>query len=192
MSLFVVGGIGLIRAVRFGHTVEVSVNDVGQTGSRGGMANILEMCFKKTRRAASDEIAFDASMLKLLVAIDAHKTIRQVAGEVRMPPSEFKEAILKLIKFRMIEPVTEKTECLDASFISRMEAVLVELTGPLGTLLVKDAAEKMNLSPTRIPRSRALEFIADVAARIPGEKQSEAFVETMQRELKEKEDALDP
>ena len=62
------------------------------------MANLLDMHFRKTNLASHNEITFDADMLKLLMAIDEDKTIRQIAGDVALTPTAFKESLMKLIK----------------------------------------------------------------------------------------------
>jgi len=67
------------------------------------MANLLDMHFRKTNLASNSEITFDSDMLKLLMAIDEEKTIRQIAGDVDLTPAAFKESLMKLIKLKLIE-----------------------------------------------------------------------------------------
>ena len=147
------------------------------------MAKILDTCFRKTRLASTDRIAFDLDLLNLLVAIEETKTLREVAEEVRMAPAVFKECLQKLVRFKMVEPVLDSGPLIGPALLSRIREVLVELTGPLGEVLVEDAAHAMNLKVSGVPVSRAKEFIAAIAEEIPAEKQREIFLATIDREL---------
>ena len=150
------------------------------------MANLLDMHFKKTNLASSDEITFDADMLKLLMAIDEDRTIRQIIGDVAMTPSAFKESLMKLIKLKLIEPMAAAAivAYVGEAFIARLREVLIALTGPVGEVLMEEIAEEMNLDIRKIPQDQVGDFVYNIANQMPGEKQKNEFSTTMLKEIK--------
>jgi len=149
------------------------------------MANLLDMCFKKTNLASTSEITFDSDMLKLLMAVDDSKTIRQIAADVELTPSAFKESLIKLIKLKLIEQVETAipVSYVGDAFLERTREVLVDLTGPLGEVLIEETAEQMGLDMTQIPRDRVGDFIHNIARQMPGEKQKNEFSTVMLKEI---------
>ncbi len=149
------------------------------------MANLLDMYFRKTNLASNSEITFDSDMLKLLMAIDDSKTIRQIATDVGFTPSAFKESLMKLIKLKLIEQVeaTAQVSYVGEAFLERTRDVLVDLTGPLGEVLIEETAEQMGLDITKIPRDRVGDFIYNIAKQMPGEKQKNEFSTVMLKEI---------
>jgi len=150
------------------------------------MANLLDMHFRKTNLASTDEITFNSDMLKLLMAIDEDKTIRQIAGEVELSPSAFKESLMKLVKLKLIEQVqvAPAGSYVGEAFMARLREVLVSLTGPLGEVLIEETAEQMSLEVNKIPRARIGDFVYNIANQMPGEKQKNEFSTTMLEEIK--------
>jgi len=150
------------------------------------MANLLDMHFRKTNLASTNEITFDSDMLKLLMAIDEDKSIRQIAGEVDLSPSAFKESLMKLVKLKLIEQVqvAPPGSYVGEAFMARLREVLVSLTGPLGEVLIEETAEQMSLDMNKVPRAQIGDFVYNIANQVPGEKQKNEFSTTMLEEIK--------
>jgi predicted transcriptional regulator len=150
------------------------------------MANLLDMHFRKTNLASNSEITFDSDMLKLLMAIDEEKTIRQIAGDVDLTPAAFKESLMKLIKLKLIEQAeaTAPVSYVGEAFMARLHEILVSLTGPLGEVLIEETAEEMNLDVKKIPRARVGDFVYNIANQMPGDKQKNEFSTAMLEEIK--------
>ncbi len=150
------------------------------------MANLLDMHFKKTNLASNNEITFDSDMLKLLMAIDEDKTIRQIAGDVALTPAAFKESLMKLIKLKLITQVEAAAlvSYVGEAFMARLLEVLVSLTGPLGEVLIEETAEEMNLDIKKIPRALVGDFVYNIANQVPGDKQKNEFSTAMLAEIK--------
>jgi hypothetical protein len=140
--------------------------------------------FRKTNFTAHDETVFDADMLKLLMAIDEGKPILQIAKEIKMDPNVFRESFLRLYKLKLIEEVKQKIVYADDLFVTRLKETLISLVGPLGEMLLGEAAEKMNLQVSRIPRSSVADFVYQVAKEIPGDKEQAEFKKLMIQEIK--------
>jgi hypothetical protein len=148
------------------------------------MANLANVRFKKSERASSQEFAFDTDMLKLFMAIDGQKTVREISLEVGLDHALFKHTFIKLMKLGLIEQIGNEEACVEAAFIDHMRETLIQLIGPLGEVLVIDTAEDMGWKTNRIPVSGLAEFVAAVAREIPGDKQSNEFKKRMIKAMK--------
>ena len=148
------------------------------------MTKLQDARFRKTNFTAYNETVFDADMLKLLMAIDEGKPILQIAKEIQMDPAVFKETFLRLYKLKLIEEVQQKIVYVDGHFVTHLRETLINLTGPLGAILMEETAEKMNLPVSRIPKSMIADFVYQVAKEIPGEKQQTEFKKLMIQEIK--------
>jgi len=140
--------------------------------------------FRKTDFVADDTTVFDADMLTILMAIDETKSILQIAKETKMDPEVFREGFLRLYKLRFIEEIKETVVYVDDSFIQSLQDTLVSLVGPLGEMLLEEAAETMDLQNMKVPKSRVADLVYQVAKAIPGEKQQEEFKKLMLQKMK--------
>lgn len=148
------------------------------------MANISNLRYKKTDRASNQEFTLDTYMLKLLLAIDGQKTVREVSRGVHMNPSTFKDTFIKLVKLGLIEQAIDLETCVEKTLIDKMRKTLIQLIGPLGEVLVDDTAEDMGWKVNRIPLSGLADFVAAVSKEIPGDKQSNEFKKLMLKEMR--------
>jgi hypothetical protein len=71
-------------------------------------------------------------------------------------------------------------------FLDRLREVLIELSGPMGELLIEQAAEEMSLEITKIPVSKVADFVYQIASVIPSEKQAIEFKKIMIQEILER------
>ena len=148
------------------------------------MADISNVCFQKAEREISRDVTIDSDMLKVLMALDGKKTVREVSVAVDMGKALFKSTFLKLYKLGLIEKVGEAQASVTPSFIAQMRETLIQLIGPLGSILVDDAAEEMGWEVNRIPVTRVADFVVAVAREIPGDQQSNEFKKQMIQEIK--------
>jgi hypothetical protein len=149
------------------------------------MADLSNVRFRKSERAASKEFIFDADMLKLFMTIDGQKTVREVSTEVRLGPAAFKENFIKLLKLGLIEQADDGEALVSKAFIDDMRETLIQLIGPLGGMLVDDTAEDMGWPANRIPLSGLAALVGAVAKEIPGNKQSLDFRKRMIKKMKD-------
>lgn len=148
------------------------------------MTKLQNARFRKTNFTSHDETVFDTDMLKLLMAIDENKPILQIAKEIKMDPVVFRESFLRLFKLKLIEEVKPKVVYVDESFLEGLRDTLINLTGPLGEMLLEETAEKMNFHIPKIPKSSVADFVYQIAQEIPGEKEQAEFKKAMIQEIK--------
>lgn len=147
------------------------------------MAKLRDVRFKKTNISLDGELEFDQDMLTLLLAIDEKKTLLQVAKETKMDSAAFKKCFLKLYNLKLVEEVVEKVNYVDNQFLNSIRDNLVKLLGPLGEVLMEDAAEKINSTLPHIPKDSAADYIHAIASDIPGDKQKTEFQKIMLEQL---------
>ncbi len=148
------------------------------------MANLLDSRFRRSNVNRNNEFTLDRNMLTLLAAVDEKKALRQVAAEVNLEPEVFKQSFTKLLKLKLIEEVEDERNFLDPAFIEKAEAVLVELAGPLGKMLIEEAAEDLAFPLNRVPRSYAADLVNRTAQKLPGDKEGSNFKKRMLEEIK--------
>lgn len=147
------------------------------------MRRLQDVYFRKTDLALKGNMAFDKNMLVLLLAIDEKKSILDVAREVQLDTDVFKKCLVKLHKLKLIEKVEKKIEYLNGSFLNSVSSNLVNLLGPLGEMLLEEAAEQLDMELSAIPKNRMHDFLDTVAKEIPGEKQREDFQTAMRKKF---------
>ncbi len=140
--------------------------------------------FRKTSIKPSNDINFDSDTLMLYLAIDDKKPILEIFKETKLHRSTFKECLLKLYKLKLIEQVAEEVDYVEPAFLNRLREVLIDVAGPLGEILMEEAADEMNLELTKIPKTKVADFVYQVASDIPGEKQAAEFKKVMLQEIK--------
>ncbi len=142
-----------------------------------------ETRFRKTSINPNTEVEFDSNTLRLYLAIDENKTLIELFRELRLTQDVFKRCMQDLYKFNLIEEVVEKTDYIEPEFMDRVHELLIDLSGPLGALLIEEAAADMNTEVNRIPKAKMNTLISRIAAAIPGTKQATEFKKIMLEEL---------
>lgn len=152
------------------------------------MKRLQDVYFRKTNLTLNGDMVFDQNMLSLLMAIDPNKSILDIAKEVKLEASVFKECLVKLYKLKLIEKVEKEVEYVNGQFLSSVRQNLVQLLGPLGEVLMEDAAEQMNLDEDKIPKNLMAEYLMAIANEIPSDKQKREFQKNMLEEIKATEE----
>lgn len=147
------------------------------------MTKLRDVRFRKTNLSSTGQLEFDQDMLTLLMSINEKKTLFQVAKETKMKMKLFKECFIKLYKLKLIEKIEEKVEYVDDQTLAAIQEHLVNLLGPLGEILMQDAAEIINSEMPHIPKNNLVEYVMAIASEIPGEKQSQEFKKLMLQEI---------
>jgi hypothetical protein len=113
--------------------------------------------FRKSIHKNQGEVSMDAGMVRLLMAIDEHKTVAQVAVEVGMNMATLRQTLGKLLDIGLIE------------------------SAATGGPVLEDIVAEMGLDPSTIPISRAPDLIVNLAREISDETRRLAFERSMIR-----------
>jgi DNA-binding MarR family transcriptional regulator len=129
------------------------------------MANIsLKTVLMKSLQLSAGDYNITADMLRLLMAVDGKKSLSAIIEELGMNPATFKKALATLWDLKLVEPVKP---LLDEKFFKALKRILIQLTGPMGELLVDDALDGMNLTSKIVPIERAVELINNISLGVP-------------------------
>jgi hypothetical protein len=140
--------------------------------------------FKVTNKATDSEMKFNSDLLNLYLAINEKKTLSELFEETKLDPVVFKKYLLNLLKLKLIKPIkVDDTAYINNIFLDRLREVLIDLSGPMGELLIEQAVEDMNLAINKIPVSKISDFIYQIASAIPSEKQAAEFKKIMVQEI---------
>jgi hypothetical protein len=146
--------------------------DTGWTGRS-------DIYYRKVIRADNDKVSLDADMIRLLIAINESKSLYQIADEVDMDNSSFRQALSRLLDQGLIEPVQKDIPVLDESFLESLRINLSKAIGPMAEILIADVTEEMDLDPDRIPVNQAAEMITHLSLEVPDEENQIQFKRSM-------------
>ena len=144
------------------------------------------MVFRRVDREDAAEYSFDAQMLTLFMELDGKKSLAVIAKKTGLKMSSLREAVKKLLKIKLIEPVAEAISAVDADFMDTLKRELSLAIGPLAQILIEDAVNDLGQSVTRFPTRRAPELVESLSREIQREDKRSVFKQAMVRKIKEK------
>jgi DNA-binding MarR family transcriptional regulator len=131
--------------------------------------------FRKTIRKDHPPVSLDADMIRLLLVIDEHKSLYQIAAEVQMDAGTFKKTLRRLLEQGLVETVQKRAALLDRSFLQTVQSSLTRAIGPMAQIVLEEAVAEMNLDPAGIPLDQAAELVSHLALEIPDEENRTLF-----------------
>jgi hypothetical protein len=145
--------------------VQGSTMGIGWTGRS-------DIYYRKVIRTDNEKVSLDADTIRLLIAIDESKSLNQIADEVDLDNTSFRQALSKLLEQGLIEPVPKGVPVLDESFLQSLRINLSKAIGPMAEILIADVMEQMDLDSAAIPVNQAAELITQLSLEVPdGENQ---------------------
>ena len=145
-----------------------------------------ETFYRKILRKDHDQIALDAEMIRVLLAIDEKKTFSQIAAEVNMETVTLKKNLGKLIQLGLVEPVKKGLPVLDKIFLQALNINLSKAIGPIAEFLIEEVASEMKITEPGIPVHQAAEMIATLSHEIPDAEKRMEFKKSMMDILNKK------
>ena len=134
--------------------------DIGLTGRS-------DIYYRKVIRTDNEKVSLDADTIRLLIAIDESKSLNQIADEVDLDNTSFRQALTKLLEQGLIEPVPKGVPALDESFLESLRIYLSRAIGPMAEILIADVMEQMDLDSAGIPVNQAAELITQLSLEVP-------------------------
>ena len=135
--------------------------------------------FRKNIRRDLQTVSLDADMIRLLLVIDEHKSLYQIAAEVEMDAATFKKTLRRLLEQGLIESAPQKAPHLDKTFFHSVRLNLSRAIGPMAQIILEDTVAEMNLDPSGIPLDQAADLINRLALEIPDEETRIQFKKAM-------------
>jgi DNA-binding MarR family transcriptional regulator len=131
--------------------------------------NAAGVYFRKRIRKDLQSVSLDADMIRMLMVIEEHKSLYQIAAEVEMDSAAFKKTLRRLLEQGLIETVQKPTPRLDKSFLQALRLSLTRRIGPIADIVVEDAVTELKISSSDIAVEQAAELINRIALEIPDE-----------------------
>ncbi len=149
------------------------------------MQKSKSISFRKRKIKPNADFKFESSNLLIVyMAIDEEKNINKILQETKLEKSVFIECLKQLLKLNLIERVKENIEVVEVSFINRIREILIDETGPMGEILMEEAAKEMNIELNKIPKDQLVDFVYQVTSYIPHGKEALEFKKIMIKEMK--------
>jgi hypothetical protein len=148
--------------------------------------DISTLVFRRVMRQDAGEISFDPQMLATFMELDGEKSLAAVAKKTGQKMSSIREAVSKLLRLKLIEPVTSAISVLDSEFISYLQKELSLAIGPLAEIVIEDAAGDLGHDLPRFPSQRAAELVELIGREIKREDKRVVFTQNMVGMIKEK------
>lgn len=142
-------------------------------------SNASHLYFKKVIRKDDEQVSLDANMIRLLLVIDEHRNLNQIAEAVQMDAITLKQALALLLKRGLIEPVRKDIPRLDRMFYDALRINLSKAIGPIAEIIIEDAADEIGLNLQSIPVDQAAELITSISYEIPEEDSRIVFKKSM-------------
>jgi hypothetical protein len=142
-------------------------------------SNASHLYFKKVIRKDNEQVSLDANMIRLLLVIDEHRNLNQIAEAVQMDTIALKQALALLLKRGLIEPVRKDIPRLDRMFYDALRINLSKAIGPIAEIIIEDAADEIGLNLQSIPVDQAAELITSISYEIPEEDSRIMFKKSM-------------
>jgi DNA-binding transcriptional regulator YhcF (GntR family) len=137
------------------------------------------LCFRKKIPKDLQTVSLDADMIRLLLAIDEHKSLYQIAAEVEMDAATFKKALRRLLEQGLLETVQKRAPLLGKSFLDAVRLNLSRAIGPMAQIVLEETVAEMNLDPHGIALDQAAELVNHLALEISGEESRIRFQKAM-------------
>lgn len=148
--------------------------------------DISTLVFKRVMRQDAGEVSFDPQMLATFMELDGKKNLAAVAKKTGQKMSSIREAVSKLLRLKLIEPVTSAISVLDREFISTLQKELSLAIGPLAEIVIEDAAGDLGHDLFRFPSQRAAELVELIGREIKRGDKRVVFTQNMVAAIKEK------
>ncbi len=148
--------------------------------------DISAIVFRRVVREDTAEYSFDAQMLTLFMELDGKKSLTVISKKTGLKMSSLREAVNKLLKIKLIEPVAEAISAVDADFMDTLKRQLSLAIGPLAPILIEDAVNDLGQNLDRFPARRAAELVESLSREIQREDKRAVFKQNMVHAMKEK------
>ena len=135
--------------------------------------------FRKVIGKDVRKVSLDADMIRLLLAIDEHKSLYQIAAEVEMDSAGLKATLRRLLEQGLIQTVRRPWPLLGRTFLQLLSLNLSRAIGPMAQIVIDDSLTEMRLDPSGIPVDQAAELVNRIALEIPDPSNRALFKKAM-------------
>ena len=137
--------------------------------------NISHMIFKASINPALGKISLSKGMLGVLSALNGSRDVASVSSFLKIPMTDLRTILHKLYNNKLIVRIEKAGPILNSDFIGLLQTQLADVMGPIASMLITDAMNRMAVSPTSVPVNRATELIDLLSIKIPIDDKKKLF-----------------
>ncbi|MCP4691118.1 MAG: hypothetical protein GY859_23925 [Desulfobacterales bacterium] len=149
-------------------------------------SDISAVIFKRVNRDDLGSFSFDSQMLSVLMELDGKKNMGVIAKRTGMNMGDLRDAISRLWKLKLIEPLQKSRPVLDQDFLDFIRNELSFAIGPIADIVLEDGIDELGLDISRVPSQRAAELVDLLAREIRRPDKVAAFKQNMLNKIREK------
>jgi hypothetical protein len=147
--------------------------------------DLSSMIFKRIISPKMGETTLTAQMLSILPEFDGIKKAGEIMAITGINGVEFKDAINKLYKLKLIEKVgpNDSAPVLSRNFFIQMNSLLARSLGPISSKILKETIKSQGEVPEKFPVLKGDVLISIVAEKIYNENEKQEFITAMKKSL---------
>lgn len=147
-------------------------------------ANTIDTKFyRKSPQGLRGRVDLDPDTAKVFAVIDENIQVSRMAQMADVSAAIVWKAIAKLTRLGLIEDADNNIGFMVKAFTDTLHAELTKAVGPISSILLKKVSDQMDISFPHIPVGRALEFVYQLAEKIPDERASVEFQQTILKDF---------
>lgn len=141
------------------------------------------MVFKLSSQRAPDEVTLKHDEWSVLSQIDGNKTVGDIADMLKMGEYDTAMILYKLFTAGLIEvgtgPKLRSKKTVDAGFLDFIEEKLIEIIGPVASVILEEEIKGMGENKGAFPVERVSMLVEKVSAEITDDAQKTEFQRTV-------------
>lgn len=142
-------------------------------------SNIDTKFYRKSISTPYAGMELDAETARVFDLIDEKTQLSKVAEHARINAAALWKAIAKLTRMGLIEEAGSSAGHMGRPFLEGLQRELTRAVGPIGQILLKNTAARMDITLPNIPVERARELIYKLVDQIPDKKAGAEFQHNM-------------
>jgi hypothetical protein len=145
--------------------------------------------FRKTNREPEGGVKLKARDWEVLAALDdGESSVSDLAGKLNMRDTDVAVVVHTLIEAGVVEAGTAARpvhkEVVDEKFFKTVENELIQLIGPVASIIIDDVIESMGEARSTFPREKVPSLVEAIAGEIYDPAKQLAFQQFMLRQIK--------
>lgn len=148
------------------------------------MNDITKMVFQPTKDGMADkESGLDISLLNILLAMDGHRSVIEIAEEDNYELQDLSKKVQDLLTMGVIEAATNTKVFLRAGVMEVIFKQMANYTGPVADILVEKSVKSLGHTTSMFPSHLLEKLLELLSAEIEEDKDAQAFKQSVRAAL---------
>ena len=148
------------------------------------MNDITKMVFQPTKDAmAGKESSLDITLLNIVLAMDGHRSVAEIAEEDNYELQDLSEKVQALLTMGVIEAATNANELLSDGVMEVIFKQMANYTGPVADILVENCAKSLGHTTSMFPSYLFEKLLELLSSEIEEDEDAQAFKQSVRAAL---------